>query len=162
MYICSPIEVNLAIKRAHGFALALSTMTMKSIILILLTAMATAVYGDQENKIALSKERSAVESHIANTKNQAVLAVNGLCCRSCAIGIGKKVVDLDFIDTEVLPNGVKVDRKNSLLIVSIKEGMKIDLPTLVKAINNAGYKPVRLYEQEPGSALKVTDIPNDL
>jgi hypothetical protein len=107
----------------------------------------------------LAKERTTVESRLSGQTNQIILAVNGLCCRSCAIGIGKKVCGLDFVDTNSLPRGVKVDRKNSLLTVSVKNSEMIDPEALSQAIRKAGYDPVRIYQNSDDGTLKVTDIP---
>jgi len=107
----------------------------------------------------LARERTTVESRLSGQTNQVILAVNGLCCRSCAIGIGKKVCGLDFVDTNSLPRGVKVDRKNSLLTVSVKNSETIDPESLSQAIRKAGYDPVRIYQHSGDGTLKVTDIP---
>ena len=107
----------------------------------------------------LARERTTVKSRLSGQTNQVILAVNGLCCRSCAIGIGKKVCGLDFVDTNSLPRGVKVDRKNSLLTVSVKNSETIDPESLSQAIRKAGYDPVRIYQNSDDGTLKVTDIP---
>ena len=116
----------------------------------------------EEPNDKLSAERVIVDAKLREQSNQVILAVNGLCCRNCAIGIGKKVCNLDFVDTEALPKGVKVDRKNSLLSVAIKENEKVDIPSLAKAIRKAGYSPVRLYQPAENGVLKVTEISDDL
>ena len=111
------------------------------------------------DKDTLMKEWSTISARLPGQTNQIILAVNGLCCRSCAIGIGKKVCTLDFVDTNSLPRGVKVDRKNSLLTVSVKDAEAIDPESLTRAIRKAGYDPVRLYRRTADGELTVTDIP---
>jgi hypothetical protein len=90
-----------------------------------------------------------------------VLAVDGMCCRNCGIGIGKKVCTLDFVDTEALPKGIKIDRKNSLLTVALKEGEELDTASLTEAVRKAGYSPVRLYKRGEAGSLQVIDITDD-
>ena len=126
-------------------------------ILIICMATQTGVISE-EQKDELSAERAKVEAKLAGNPSQIVLAVNGLCCRNCAIGIGKKVCKLDFVDTDALPKGVKVDRKNSLLTVSLKQNEKVDLTSLATAIRKAGYEPVRLYQRIENGSLKITEI----
>ena len=136
---------------------------LKKWIIVCLAYAATQYVGkSEEPKVRLSAETVAVEAKLTEQPNQIVLAVNGLCCRSCAIGIGKKVCKLDFIDTNALPQGVKVDRKNSLLTVAVKQNEKIDVPALAEAIRKAGYDPVRLYQRIENGSLKVTEIPDDI
>ena len=115
----------------------------------------------EETSDPLEVEKALVEEKLTKEQNQVVLAVDGLCCRSCAIGIGKKVCKLTFVDPEALPKGVTVDRKNSLLTVAVKENESIDIDELAKAIRKAGYKPVRLYQLGDDDDLKITTIPND-
>lgn len=134
-------------------------MKMTRWMIIALLALATPFLGLAEEKLdALSPEQALVEKKLSGDAALLVVAVNGMCCRTCAIGIGKKVCQLDFVDTEVLPKGVAVDRENSLLTVSVIEGEAIDVPSLVQAIHAAGYDPVRLYQRDADGTLQVTDV----
>jgi len=107
----------------------------------------------------LEQERAKAEARLSDNANQVVLAVDGLCCKNCGIGIGNKVCKLGFIDTDALPKGVKVHRKEALLTVAVKENEPVDFDSLIKAIREAGYDPVRVYERNDDGALKSTDIP---
>ena len=108
---------------------------------------------------ALVKERANAEARLSGSTNQVVFAVDGLCCKSCGIGIGNKVCKLEFIDTSALPKGVEVHRKDALLSVAVKDNETVDVASLVSAIRKAGYEPVRLYERSDDGALTSTDIP---
>ncbi|MDE0838816.1 MAG: hypothetical protein OSB41_07150 [Kiritimatiellae bacterium] len=110
---------------------------------------------------ALVKERANAEARLSGSTNQVVFAVDGLCCKSCGIGIGNKVCKLEFIDTSVLPKGVEVHRKEALLSVAVKNNEAVNLASLVSAIRKAGYEPVRLYERSDDGALTSTDIPKE-
>lgn len=111
--------------------------------------------------IDLEEEKIQVKVAFKGNSEQLVVAVNGMCCRSCAIGIGRKVCKLDFVDTKTLPKGVKVDRKTGLLTVAVKSGEEMDFVSLAKAIRDAGYDPVRIYQQLDDGTLNVTDVPRD-
>lgn len=119
--------------------------TWLNILLVLLVIPVLAA--DDIGETELRKERDIVKARLAENPDQVILAVNGLCCRTCAVGIGNKVCKLDFVDVTTLPKGVKVDRKESLLTVSIKSGKNIDLSSLIEAIRKAGYDPVRFYRK---------------
>ena len=108
---------------------------------------------------ALVEERAKAEARLSGSTNQVVFAVDGLCCKSCGIGIGNKVCKLDFIDTDALPKGVEVHRKDALLSVAVKNNEAVDVASLVSAIRKAGYEPVRLYARSDNGALTSTDIP---
>ena len=92
---------------------------------------------DTRNEAALAKLK-------AQPDTVAVYA-QGLCCASCAIGIRKKVVGLDFVDQERLTDGVDLDAKTQLVTIALKKGEKLDPKALSKAISDAGYDPVDLY-----------------
>lgn len=109
----------------------------------------------------LEKERAKVAAKLSDIANQVVLAVDGLCCKSCGIGIGNKVCKLEFIDTDALPKGVELHRKDALLTVAVKENEPVDFGSLIKAIREAGYDPIRLYERNDEGVLKLTDIPKE-
>ncbi len=131
-----------------------------AIFIVFMAAQLTAMSEESDN--LLSTERTMVEAKLAKEPNQVVLAVNGMCCRNCAIGIGKKVCQLGFIDTDALPKGVKVDRKNSLLTVAVKKDETVDVAALARTIRKAGYNLVRLYQRVENGSLEVTEISDDL
>ena len=120
-----------------------------------LLAMALSIVGAAEPIIdPLASEKKLVTQRLTEKPDTVILAVDGMCCRTCAIGIGKKTCLLEFVDTEALPpKGVAVDRINSLLTVSVKQGKIIDVASLVKAIRKAGYSPVRFYQLLEGKKL---------
>ena len=135
---------------------------LKKIIVLFVAFIAAQVLGiAEEPGKEMSAQQAAIDATLKEDPNQIVLVVNGLSCPNCAIGIGKKVCELGFIDTEALPKGVKVNAKVSLLTVAIKKDQTIEIEPLVEAIRKAGYDPVRLYQRTEGDALKVTDIPQD-
>jgi len=106
----------------------------------------------------LMAEKSVVQTKLLSEPNRLVLAVNGMCCRNCAIGIGKKVATVGNIDTKALPKGISIDRENGLLTVAVKEGAKVEYAKLFDAIRKAGYDPVRMYQMGTDHSLVVTNI----
>ena len=133
-------------------------MLKKWIVLLIICLTTQLLVKSEEPEDKLKVELATVEAKLAEQPNHIILTVNGLRCQNCAIGIGKKVCKLDFIDTEALPRGVKIDRKNSLLTVAVKKNEKIDAASLTDAIRKAGYDPVRLYHRIEDGSLKVTEI----
>lgn len=105
------------------------------------------------------KEYVVIESILTKNSSQVVLMVDGLCCKNCAIGIGKKVRDLDFVDIKKLKKGVQIDRLNGLLTVAIQDGKDPDLKAIYKAIQKAGYKPTRLYRKSKDGKIKMEEVP---
>ena len=107
----------------------------------------------------LTDEKKLVKERLTEKPDTVILAVDGMCCRTCAIGIGKKTCLLEFVDTAALPpKGVLVDRVNSLLTVSIKKGEVVNVASLAEAIRKAGYNPVRFYQLLEGKKLTVETI----
>ena len=107
----------------------------------------------------LPDEKKLVKERLTEKPDTVILAVDGMCCRTCALGIGKKAGRLEFVDTAALPpTGVAIDRINSLLTVSIKKGEVVDIASLAEAIRKAGYNPVRFYQLVEGKKLTVETI----
>lgn len=104
------------------------------------------------------KEKSLVQAKLLETPNRLILAVNGMCCRNCAIGIGKKVAQVGNVDTQALSKGIHIDRVNGLLTVAVKEGAMVNYPSLYDAVRKAGYDPVRLYQLNSDKSVSVTNI----
>ena len=69
----------------------------------------------------------------------------GLCCPSCAIGIRKMIGRLPFVDTSADNDGIELDAKHQLVIITVKKGAKPDYQALASAIDEAGYEPVHTY-----------------
>ena len=107
----------------------------------------------------LTDEKKLVKERLTEKPDTVILAVDGMCCRTCALGIGKKACRLEFVDTAALPpTGVLIDRVNSLLTVSIKKGEVVNVASLAEAIRKAGYSPVRFYQLVEGKKLTVETI----
>ena len=134
-------------------------MLEKRIGVLIFCLLTQLIVNGEEGETTVRAEQAVVEATLNEHPNFIVLAVNGLCCRSCAIGIGKKVCELDFVNTDALPKGVKVDRKHSLLTVAVKDKEAIDISSLTHAIRKAGYEPVRLYQRIENGSINVTEIP---
>ena len=69
----------------------------------------------------------------------------GLCCPSCAIGIRKMIGRLPFVDTSGDNDGIELDAKHQLVVITVKKGEKPDYQALASAIDEAGYEPVHTY-----------------
>ena len=105
---------------------------------------AEPVEASEENRRAAAKQTLQAQPAAA------LLYVKGLCCASCAIGIRKKVAKLDFVDKKRFKKGVELDAKTQLVTVGLLKGKKVDKKALAKAIEDAGYDPVRLYALTDG------------
>ena len=107
----------------------------------------------------LADEKKLVTERLTEKPDTVILAVDGMCCRTCALGIGKKACQLEFVDTAALPpTGVHIDRANSLLTVSVKKGEVVNVASLAEAIRKAGYNPVRFYQLVEGKKLTIETI----
>jgi hypothetical protein len=84
----------------------------------------------------------------------------GLCCPSCSIGVRKKVSVLGFVDRDKPKSGVEIDAKNQLVMISVKAGAHIDMKTLSKAVDDAGYPPVHLYSLKGGKLVTQAFVVN--
>ena len=69
----------------------------------------------------------------------------GLCCPSCAIGIRKMISRLPFVDTSGDNDGIELDAKHQLVVITVKKDVKPDFQALASAIDEAGYEPVHTY-----------------
>ncbi|PCJ60242.1 MAG: hypothetical protein COA79_08710 [Planctomycetota bacterium] len=116
---------------------------------------------DEESKafkVAL-KRSLLIKSSLKKNPGYTIVAVNGLCCNTCAIGIGKKVSKVSAVDKKKLPKGVELDRKNGLLTVAVKKGESIDVAKLASAIRDAGYEPTNAYKLGADGKVSDTVIP---
>ncbi|MDM3870466.1 cation transporter [Porticoccus sp. W117] len=93
-----------------------------------------------------SEELRADQQQVATTwlatSNKVAVAVDGLCCATCGIGVKKKVQKLKF----VAKKGVKLDVENAMALITLKDGHSADADAIVAAIRKAGYSPVRVYQ----------------
>jgi hypothetical protein len=78
------------------------------------------------------------------------LYVKGFICKSCGIGMKKKIANLKFLDTSKLSKGIKVDVPNQLLFLAITKGMQPDFAAINQAVENAGYDPITYYFLKSG------------
>jgi len=107
----------------------------------------------------LADEKKLVTERLTEKPDTVILAVDGMCCRTCALGIGKKACQLEFVDTAALPpTGVHIDRANSLLTVAVKKGEVVNVASLAEAIRKAGFNPVRFYQLVEGKKLTIETI----
>jgi copper chaperone CopZ len=95
------------------------------------------------------RNEAAVKKLKANPKAVLVYA-QGLCCPSCSIGVRKKVGVLPFVDQKRFEGGIVLDAETQLVTIALKDGAKIDMVALSKAVDDAGYPPVHLYTLNKG------------
>ena len=125
---------------------------MKKFIVLLCALITSAVFAASPEPRPESEELRADQKQAATSwlvaSNKVAVAVDGLCCATCGIGVKKKVQKLKF----VAKKGVKLDVKNAMALITLKEGKSADTDAIVSAIRKAGYDPVRVYhysEQGP-------------
>ena len=94
---------------------------------------------------------------LKKTPDAVLIYAEGLCCQSCGIGVRKKIEELDFVDLSRFNQGVELHPSTQLATIAIKKGKKASGKALAKAIEDAGYDPVNLYELKKGK-LVVTSI----
>lgn len=93
----------------------------------------------EEVRLVSAKEKLAAKP------GSVVLYAKGLCCPSCSIGVRKFVSRLDFVDTSLSNKGVYLDAKTQLVTVALSNDKEVDFASLAKAVDMAGYDPVRAY-----------------
>ena len=106
------------------------------------TAFAGAPAQTKTEQQLITDQRAAVETLLDANGKTVVVAVNGLCCATCGIGVKKKLQKLDF----VAKKGVLLDIENSMAVVTLKDANVVDQAAIVKAVRKAGYEPVRFYQ----------------
>lgn len=74
-----------------------------------------------------------------------VVNVHGMVCELCSYGVAKNVRKLNFIDDSQFDDGVKVDIKNQLVFVAVRDNALLDKQALYSAIEAGGYKPVTIW-----------------
>ena len=90
----------------------------------------------------------AATARLESERETIVVYAEGLCCPSCAIGVRKMISKLDFVDRSRFNKGVTLDTKTQLVTVALSTSDGVDLDALSKAIDKAGYEPVRAYSLE--------------
>lgn len=117
--------------------------------LIALMALNTLSYADAKNhatEISEKARKKAALVAMQSFPNTVQVYAKGLICESCGIGVRKKLQKLKFVDTGQPKKGIVMDMKSQLVSVSLKPGKSADSEAIKKAIKEAGYEPVRLYD----------------
>ncbi|MEE8046189.1 MAG: hypothetical protein V3T49_05055 [Dehalococcoidia bacterium] len=78
-----------------------------------------------------------------------VVAVNGIVCEFCSLGVTKKVSKLPFIDHSKYDKGVKVEIEDQMVTIAVKEDADLDAEALFDAIESGGYNPVDIWKLTP-------------
>ena len=113
---------------------------------------ASAELSRQDQELRANQQKAA-STYVVEAGAKVAVAVDGLCCATCGIGVKKKIQKLDF----VAKKGVEIDVDNSMAIISLKEANKMDQDAIVTAIRKAGYEPVSFYHWD-GCCVKETVI----
>ena len=111
-----------------------------------------------EPEISEKKRIVAATAKLTAAPGTVLVFAKGLCCESCAIGIRKKVQKLDFVDTSKPKKGIDLDAKTQLVTIVMKKGATVDMAALKKAIKDAGYDAMKLYELTASKALKTSSF----
>jgi len=131
---------------------------MKKILVSILSATLALSVLQAESKHAeeiSAKQRAMVaQTKLQSSPDTSQVYVRGLICQSCGLGVRKKLVKLAFVNTKQPEKGVKLDVKAQLVGVSVKAGMKPDPKLIAKAVEDAGYDPILLYELDSKGKLK--------
>jgi len=95
-----------------------------------------------------------LNTNLAN--DQIALRVKGLVCESCGIGLRKKLTKLDSVDTTEENKGITMDVYKMLLTVDLKDGKVPTSEELKKAVDDAGYEAVYLYQKKGNKVSFIT------
>ncbi len=110
-----------------------------------------------EAEITDVERAKAAKAFLSSEENVVTLYAKDLTCETCAISIRKKLTTLRFVDRKRFNKGVDLDAKTQLVLIALRSGKSANPESLSKAVKDAGYKPVRLYEWEK-DALKTTSL----
>jgi len=135
-------------------------MKKLAIILLSLGFFAPATFakkGDNTDKFTPEQLAQAAQEKLKTMDHGVAIWVNGLVCKSCAIGIRKKIRRQGFVDQKLLNKGVDMDPDRMLVYIAIKKDHKADFAALAKAIKQAGYLPKRTYHLVEGE-IKSADL----
>ena len=131
------------------------TLILMSVFGLIASAQAQMKF---EPEISEKKRIVAATAKLKAAPGTVLVFAKGLCCESCAIGIRKKVQKLDFVDTSKPKKGIDLDAKTQLVTIVMKKGASVDMKALDKAIKDAGYDAVKLYELTSAKKLKSTSF----
>ena len=134
---------------------------MKKVLILLCAFMISAAFAgpleQPDEELELITDQRAVAKMLVKSSGKTVaMAVDGLCCPTCGIGVKKNVQKLAF----VADKGVKIDPANSMLIVTLKQAGVADQDAIVAAVRKAGYDPVRFYRFADSGAKEIA-IPEE-
>lgn len=63
---------------------------------------------------------------------------------------------VDFVDVNRFKDGVSLDPKNGVLHFAYKKGVAVDKKWIAKAVKDAGYNPVCIYELKGSKLVKMS------
>lgn len=115
--------------------------TMKTWILVLLSAMSVHAQGSDTYKV--------------QDPSQLKIEVKGVVCSFCAYGTEKNLARLDFVNQNLFGgDGVLLDLENASITLSLRKDKKINFVNIAKAIEKGGYVTVAIHLQLVGSVVK--------
>ena len=135
---------------------------MKYFLTSIITLFSLLVFTQAEDKkiyseISEKKREEAALAELKSNPNTVMVYAKGMCCESCGIGVRKKLQKLDFVDTDRFNKGIALDPKTQLVTIAMQKGAKADGKAIHKAVQQAGYDAMKLYELS-GGKLKSTSL----
>ena len=135
---------------------------MKTFLTSIITLFSLFAFAQAQDKqiyseISEKKREAAALTALKSTPDIVMVYAKGMCCESCGIGIRKKLQKLDFVDTKRFNKGIGLDPKTQLVTIAMKKGAKADGKAIHKAVQQAGYDAMKLYELV-GGKLKSTPL----
>ena len=85
--------------------------TLLSAILMLTLMVSTPSFGFEFMPEISPEARKVAATAVVQTPNTVAVYARGLCCASCAIGIRKKLANIDVIDRSRFNQGIDLDPK---------------------------------------------------
>ncbi len=135
---------------------------MKLFLTSIITLFSLCVFVQADDKkiyseISEKKREEAALEALKSSPNTVMVYAKGMCCESCGIGVRKKLQKLEFVDTKRFNKGIALDPKTQLVTIAMQKGSKADGKAIHKAVKDAGYDAIKLYELN-GGKLKSTSL----
>lgn len=120
---------------------------------MILFSLLAVVQADKDkiySEISEQKREAAALVTLKKSPCTILVYAKGMCCESCGIGVRKKLQKLGFVDTTRFNKGIDLDPRSQLVTIAVKKGATPDGQAIHKAVQQAGYDAMKLYELKAG------------
>lgn len=92
------------------------------------------------------------------SRDEVVLEISGLVCSFCAMGLQKKLSQLEHLDKSKYNKGIFIDVKNQYAILAETETENVDIEKAIDLTKKAGYEVKTIYTFFDGDTITVINI----